>query len=89
MLFVLPTFTSRRMSGAISFAPVANRGDAECDEIVGRQFGEDVAIDIVLTKGLRVLLEPKSLQPIVNAFRHLLLHFFARSGGLRNQHLSG
>jgi len=52
---------------------VADRGDAQSDEIVGREFGQDVAVDIVVAKGLCVLLKPQTLQPVADAFRHLRL----------------
>ena len=52
------------------FAPVADRSNAKSDEIVRRQLGQDIAVDIVIAKGLRILLKPQSLQPVADAVRH-------------------
>lgn len=53
-------------------AAMADRGDAEAGQVVGRQLGQDVAVDVVVAKGGRVLFEPEAPQPIGDVYRHIL-----------------
>ena len=49
--------------GGEQLAPVADRGDAEADQVVGRQIGQDLGVDIVVTERLLVLAQAQPVQP--------------------------
>ena len=42
---------------------MADRGDAQTDQIVGRQLRQYICVDIILAEGTLVLLEPQAPQP--------------------------
>ena len=44
-------------------APVADRGDAELAQVVGRQLGQDVGVDVVVAERLLVLAQAQPAQP--------------------------
>jgi len=42
---------------------MADRGDAEADQIIGGQLGQDLAVDVVGGEGRRVVPETEPAQP--------------------------
>ena len=53
-------------------AAMADRGDAEADQIIGGQLGQYLAIDVIVVKGLGVLRETEPAQPIGDIDGHCL-----------------
>jgi hypothetical protein len=66
--------------GGEELTPVADRGHADADQIVGRQMRQHLGIDIVLAKRTLVLFETQALQPAPYVHR-------GRPGGPRRSFL--
>ena len=49
--------------GVEQLAPVADRGDAEAAQVVGRQLGQDLGVDVVVAERLLVLAQAQPAQP--------------------------
>ena len=65
------SITQRRDRGK-QLAAVTDRGNANPDQVVGRQVGKDFAINVVLAERLLVLPEAETLQPSRNIHGRLL-----------------
>ena len=53
----------RLVMGGEQLAAMADRGDAEPDQILGRKVHEDLGVDVVLPERLFVLSQPQATQP--------------------------
>jgi hypothetical protein len=53
-------------------APMADRRDPEANQILGRQLGQYLPVDVVSRKGRRILPEPETPQPFGAIDRHCL-----------------
>jgi len=60
-------------------APVADRGHADADQVVGRHLRQHFAIDIVVAESRRILFEP---QPCSHAATSMRCSSAQRSGDL-------
>ena len=70
--------TQRRDRGK-QFAAVADRGDANPDQIVGGQVGKDLGVNVVLAERLLVLRQSQTVQPSRNVHGCLLARFLRRA----------
>jgi hypothetical protein len=50
---------------------VADGGNAEVDQILGREFTQHLGVDVIVLKGFAVALEPQVPQPSYNVHRRL------------------
>jgi hypothetical protein len=71
--------TTQRYDRGKQLAAVAHRGDANPDQIVGRQVGKDLGINVVLAERLFVLPQPQTVQPSRNIHGRLLAGFLRRA----------
>jgi hypothetical protein len=56
-------FSAERSNGGKELAPMADRGYADADQVVGRQLRQHLGVDIVVAERLLVLFEPQAVQP--------------------------
>src|SRR2546429_9562487 len=68
---------------------MADRGDTEPDQILGREVHEDLGVDVVLPERLFVLSQPQTTQPGRDVHGLLPAFVFRAPGARANSKMSG
>ena len=72
---------AQRRDRGKQLAAVADRGDANPDQVIGRQIGDDLGVNVVLAERLLVLPQAETVQPSRNVHGRLPARLLRRAPG--------